>query len=89
MRPLTRSTIGLVTIGCIAMVRHNSVCENETNTKRLYGVNGAMGPFKDAFHDYVVNGRREAVSKTSSGTKAAAYYPFTIALADRRKYGCG
>ena len=54
-------------------------CENETNTKRLYVVNGAAGPFKDAFHDYVVSGRRDAVSKNAAGTKAAAYYSFTVA----------
>jgi hypothetical protein len=53
-------------------------CENETNFPRLYGSKNMKGPFKDAFHDYVVNGRREAVSKQPAGTKAAAYYHFTI-----------
>lgn len=53
-------------------------CENETNTRRLYGSRDASGPFKDAFHDYVVAGHRTAVSKNRGGTKAAAYYQFTI-----------
>jgi hypothetical protein len=49
-------------------------CDNETNTPRLFKVNGAQGHFKDAFHDYVVHGRREAVNPKPTGTKAAAYY---------------
>ncbi|HEY2416122.1 MAG TPA: glucosidase [Pirellulaceae bacterium] len=53
-------------------------CENETNTRRLYGSNGASGPFKDAFHDYVVSGQRFAISHEKMGTKAAAYYHFTV-----------
>ncbi len=42
--------------------------ENETNVPRLYGVN-APGPFKDAFHEKIVNGREGAV--VDRGTKAA------------------
>jgi len=48
--------------------------ENETNLKRLYGV-GNPGPYvKDAFHEFVVHGRAEAVNQAKTGTKAAAYY---------------
>jgi hypothetical protein len=53
-------------------------CENETNKRRLYGNANANGPFKDAFHEYVVNGRRDAVSQSPAGTKAAAHYRFTV-----------
>jgi hypothetical protein len=53
-------------------------CENETNVRRLYGANDAPGPFKDAFHEYVVNGRKGAVSEAKTGTKAAAHYRFTV-----------
>src|SRR5262245_25526658 len=53
-------------------------CENETNVRRLYGTNGAAGPFKDAFHEFVVNGRREVVSSEKRGTKAAAHYRITV-----------
>src|SRR5262245_34497781 len=31
-------------------------CENETNAKRLYNVDGAQGYFKDSINDYVVHG---------------------------------
>jgi hypothetical protein len=47
---------------------------NETNAERLYGASNASPHVKDAFHDYVVRGRREAVSPERAGTKAAAYY---------------
>src|SRR5262249_13420739 len=51
--------------------------ENETNTQRLYGAPGpAHG--KDAFHEAVVGGRREAVMDEGPGTKAACHYHLTI-----------
>jgi hypothetical protein len=53
-------------------------CENETNARRLYGVTGAGGYFKDAFHEYVVNGDRAAVCPQRTGTKAAAHYELTV-----------
>lgn len=52
-------------------------CDNETNTQRLYGVPGT-GYFKDAFHERVVNGNRDAVNPAHSGTKAAAHFVFTV-----------
>ena len=52
--------------------------ENETNTERLYGVPSPTPYVKDAFHAYVVNGKREAVNPAASGTKAAARYSRTI-----------
>ena len=48
--------------------------ENETNTERLFGVASPTRYVKDAFHDYVVNGRAEAVNPAATGTKAAARY---------------
>jgi hypothetical protein len=50
---------------------------NETNVARLYGQPGA-GPFKDAFHDAVVGGRREALSPSPRGTKMAARYVLDV-----------
>jgi hypothetical protein len=47
---------------------------NDTNTKRLYGVSGPKPYFKDAFHAYVVNGKHEEVNPASTGTKAASRY---------------
>lgn len=49
-------------------------CENETNTRRLFGsASGTRFP-KDAFHEYVVSGRADAVNPDLVGTKAAACY---------------
>jgi Mannosylglycerate hydrolase MGH1-like glycoside hydrolase domain len=52
--------------------------ENETNNERLYGVPSPTPYVKDAFHAYVVNGKREAVNSAANGTKAAARYSRTI-----------
>jgi hypothetical protein len=52
--------------------------ENETNVGRLWG-RAAPGPFKDAFHDHVVQGAREALAPERRGTKAAARYRVTVA----------
>ncbi|HTY87687.1 MAG TPA: hypothetical protein VMB80_09510 [Candidatus Acidoferrum sp.] len=48
--------------------------ENETNTERLLGTPRATPFVKDAFHDYVVGGRRDAVNPAATGTKAALRY---------------
>ncbi|MBL8529690.1 MAG: glucosidase, partial [Burkholderiales bacterium] len=53
--------------------------ENETNIERLYGVPNATPYVKDAIHECVVNGRREAVNPAREGTKAAAHYMRRIA----------
>ncbi|HZI32817.1 MAG TPA: glucosidase, partial [Candidatus Binatia bacterium] len=49
-------------------------CDNETNMRRLYGLNDATGYFKDAFHEAVAAGRMEALNPHRTGTKAAAWY---------------
>jgi Glycosyl hydrolase family 63 C-terminal domain len=48
--------------------------DNETNVKRLYGVENSSDHVKDAFHEYVIQGRKEAVNPRHYGTKAAPYY---------------
>jgi hypothetical protein len=48
--------------------------ENETNAGRLFGAANASPYVKDAFHDYVVHGRQDAVNPRRTGTKVAAYY---------------
>src|SRR5262249_13616922 len=48
--------------------------ENETNMKRLFGAPNASPFVKDAFHEYVVHGRRDAVNENRTGTKAAAHF---------------
>jgi len=52
--------------------------ENETNARRLYGTEGGAPFVKDAFHDYVVEGRRDAVNPESTGTKAAPLYVLSV-----------
>ncbi|XP_076064112.1 uncharacterized protein LOC143038590 [Oratosquilla oratoria] len=52
--------------------------ENETNTKRLFGVEANTPFVKDAFHRYVVNGEKDAVNPKLKGTKVAAHYVVTL-----------
>ena len=56
--------------------------ENETNNERLYGVPSPTPYVKDAFHAYVVKGKREAVNPAATGTKAAARYNRTIGVGE-------
>ena len=51
--------------------------ENDTNRRRLYGTDEA-GYVKDAFHELIVNGRREAVNPAREGTKAGAWFQADI-----------
>jgi len=52
--------------------------ENETNMRRLWNV-GAENIFaKDAFHERLIHGRKDAVSPQNFGTKAAVHYALTI-----------
>lgn len=52
--------------------------ENETNNLRLFGGANASDYVKDSFHQYVVEGKPEAVNSLDVGTKAAAHYSFDI-----------
>jgi hypothetical protein len=52
--------------------------ENETNNERIFGTPNATPYVKDAFHNYVVSGRKEAVNPGQTGTKAAAHYQVHI-----------
>jgi hypothetical protein len=52
--------------------------ENETNVRRVFGGENASPYVKDAFHEYVVHGRSEAVNPHGVGTKAAAHYVLEI-----------
>jgi hypothetical protein len=51
--------------------------ENETNVRRLFALD-ANGPFKDAFHEYVIEHREEALAADGQGTKAAAHVRFEV-----------
>ncbi len=51
---------------------------NETNAQRLFGYYDASRYVKDAFHDYVLHHRAEAVNPAGEGTKAAARYHLSL-----------
>jgi len=52
--------------------------ENESNAGRLWGQSNPSPYVKDAFHNYVVSGNREAVNPSKTGTKAAAHYRLEV-----------
>jgi len=52
--------------------------ENESNATRLWGQPNPSPYVKDAFHNYVVVGKYDAVNPTLSGTKAAARYTLEV-----------
>ena len=53
--------------------------DNETNFARLFGAPNGSPWVKDAFHRHLVNGEAGAVNEDAYGTKAAAWYTFTLA----------
>jgi hypothetical protein len=57
--------------------------ENETNTERLYGWRGANTFYKDAFHEYLIAGKTEAVNPAQQGTKACALYQLSLAAGEQ------
>ena len=48
--------------------------DNESNRLRLWGQPNTSRYVKDAFHDYLISGRKDAVNPEKTGTKAAAHY---------------
>ena len=52
--------------------------ENETNAARLWGQPNPSPYVKDAFHEYVISGNKDAVNPAKSGTKAAAHYVLDV-----------
>jgi hypothetical protein len=53
--------------------------ENETNTGRLFGQPNPTPYLKDGIHEFMINGRTEAVNPAQTGTKVAAHYSLVIA----------
>jgi hypothetical protein len=52
--------------------------ENETNARRLWGQPNPSPYVKDAFQEYVIAGRKDAVNPAKTGSKAAAHYVLNI-----------
>ncbi len=58
--------------------------ENDTNYPRIFGVEGPGTYVKDAFHEYIVGGKQDAVNPAREGTKACAVYQLTLAPNEER-----
>jgi hypothetical protein len=52
--------------------------ENESNAGRLWSQPNPSPYVKDAFHEYVIAGKGEAVNPAKSGTKAAAHHVLDV-----------
>ena len=52
--------------------------QNESNEKRLSGAVNSTPFVKDAFHEYVIHGAKDAVNPERRGTKAAALYEANV-----------
>ena len=52
--------------------------ENETNFERAFGVPNVQPYVKDAFHDYVIAGKRDRVNPSKTGSKAAFHYQIVL-----------
>jgi hypothetical protein len=57
--------------------------ENESNAGCLWGQANAPPYVKDAFHEYVIAGKGDAVNPSKSGTKAAAHYVLEVPVGGR------
>jgi hypothetical protein len=53
-------------------------CDNETNFKRLEGLDNMYPYCKDGINDYVVSGEEEAINPDKEGTKVSAWYRKTV-----------
>lgn len=52
--------------------------ENTSNTEKLWQYRGEQRFYKDAFHERIVHGNRNAVNPGETGTKACGWYTFDI-----------
>jgi hypothetical protein len=52
--------------------------DNESNTERLFGQSNNTPYVKDAFHEYLIRGRSEAVNAEQRGTKAAFHQRLNV-----------
>ena len=53
-------------------------CQNDTNVRRLYGIEASGRHLKDGINDFIVNGDVDAVRPDLRGTKAAAHYRMAL-----------
>lgn len=60
--------------------------ENETNATRLFGLPSLAPYVKDAFHEYLIQGRKEAVNELQHGTKAAFHVHDTWQAGEEKSF---
>jgi hypothetical protein len=60
--------------------------DNETNVERIFGAKNPSPFVKDAFHEYVIKGKADAVNPEGFGTKVAAYCKHTIPPGGQRTF---
>ncbi len=86
-RPLMRSIDGVVRVTEPHLGERHLYCdgspplhftENETNMRRVFGRENRTPFVKDAMHNLIVHGRRDAVNPELTGTKAAAHYHLAL-----------
>ena len=69
-------------LGPMSMTFHGNpellFTENETNSERFWKSQSGEGHYKDAFHDYLIHGRKDAVNPRRTGTKACGLYTCDI-----------
>ncbi len=73
----THPQLGEYTLQCEG-ARELLFTENESNAQRLWGQPNPVPFVKDAFHQYVVAGKPDAVNPAKTGTKAAAHYVLDV-----------
>lgn len=59
--------------------------ENQTNDERLYQTPNASPFVKDAFHEYLIHGNKNAINPKRNGTKMAARYTLQIEAGETQK----
>jgi hypothetical protein len=58
--------------------------ENESNNVKLFGTQNASPYVKDAFHEYLVHGKTDAVNPKLEGTKAAPHYVLNVGAGETK-----
>ncbi|HET7537563.1 MAG TPA: hypothetical protein VFJ90_13980, partial [Candidatus Didemnitutus sp.] len=58
--------------------------DNETNARDLFNAENASPYVKDAFHDYLLHGRTDAINPKRTGTKVAALCQLDLAPGERK-----
>ncbi|MCL5271477.1 MAG: glucosidase, partial [bacterium] len=58
--------------------------DNHTNTQRLFGAPNITPYVRDAFHDFVIGGRTDAVNPRRIGTRLTAHYVFRLGPGESR-----